>query len=181
MKKFTKRAIIGKYRAKTQRYKRRMCVGQEIERKFLVREGLWHPKGQGLRVRQGYLPQKGELLVRIRTQDDRAFLTLKGRTISITRAEFEYEIPAADADALLPFCQAPLIEKVRYLEPAGAHRFEIDCFFGENEGLIVAEIELSHEDEAFIRPDWLGAEVSGDSRYYNANLVAHPYRAWGKG
>lgn len=157
-----------------------MCVGQEIERKFLVQEGLWQPKGRGIRVRQGYLPQGGEMLVRIRTQDDRAFLTLKGRTIGITRAEFEYEIPCADADALLPFCQAPLIEKVRYCEDVAGHLWEIDCFSGENEGLIVAEIELSREDEPFLRPDWLGAEVSDDPRYYNVNLSAHPYRAWEK-
>ena len=155
-------------------------MGQEIERKFLVKKEEWRPTGHGTKIRQGYLPQAGELLVRIRTQDDRAFLTLKGRTVGITRAEFEYEIPFADAEALLSFCQAPLIEKVRYLEPAGAHRFEIDCFFGENEGLIVAEIELPQEDAPFVRPPWLGAEVSDDPRYYNANLITHPYRAWGK-
>ena len=156
-------------------------MGQEIERKFLVKKEAWRPTGHGTKIRQGYLPQAGELLVRIRTQDDRAFLTLKGRTIGITRAEFEYEIPFSDAEALLAFCQAPLIEKVRYLEPAGAHRFEIDCFFGDNEGLIVAEIELPREDAPFVRPPWLGAEVSDDPRYYNANLITHPYRAWGKG
>lgn len=156
-------------------------MGQEIERKFLVKEDLWRPQGTGSKVRQGYLPQAGELLVRIRTQDDRAFLTFKGRTTGITRTEFEYEIPAADAAELLAFCQRPLIEKVRYLEEVAGHLWEIDCFYGENEGLIVAEIELQSEDEPFAHPDWLGEEVSGDPRYYNANLAEHPYRAWGKG
>lgn len=158
-----------------------ICVGREIERKFLVKEALWQPHGHGFRVQQGYLPQTGALLVRIRTQDDRAFLTLKGRTTGITRAEFEYEIPAADAAELLPFCRRPLIEKVRYQEEVGGHLWEIDCFAGENEGLVVAEIELQCETEPFTRPAWLGEEVSGDPRYYNANLTEHPYRTWGKG
>ena len=156
-------------------------VGREIERKFLVEKARWRPQGHGFSVRQGYLPQAGELLVRIRTQDGRAFLTLKGRTTGITRAEFEYEIPAGDATELLPFCRRPLIEKIRYHEEVAGHLWEIDCFSGENDGLIVAEIELQSETEAFTRPDWLGAEVSGDPRYYNANLTDHPYRAWGKG
>ncbi len=152
----------------------------EIERKFRVKES-WQPKGRGVEVRQGYLPGTGPLLVRVRRQDERAFLTLKGRTEGITRAEFEYEIPAADADALLAFCEAPLIEKTRYFEELDGHTWEIDRFRGANEGLIVAEIELSSEDEPFSRPAWLGAEVSDDARYYNSNLAKCPYTAWDKG
>ncbi len=152
----------------------------EIERKFLVKEG-WRPKDRGITVRQGYLPQAGALLVRVRRQDQRGFLTLKGRTEGIRRAEFEYEIPAADADALLAFCAPPLIEKVRYLERVGDHTWEIDVFEGANQGLIVAEIELAAEDEAFSRPDWLGQEVSEDARYYNSNLSRNPYSTWDKG
>ena len=155
-------------------------MGLEIERKFLVKEGLWSPKGKGLSVRQGYLPNAGGLLVRVRQQDERAFLTLKGKNSGITRAEFEYEIPAADAAALLAFCCRPFIEKVRYREEVQGHIWEIDCFRGENEGLILAEIELRREDEPFVRPAWLGEEVSGDPRYYNSCLAETPYQAWGK-
>ena len=155
-------------------------MGLEIERKFLVKKELWTPKGKGLSVRQGYLPHAGELLVRVRQQDERAFLTLKGKTAGITRAEFEYEIPAEDAAALLAFCCRPFIEKVRYREEVQGHIWEIDCFRGENEGLILAEIELRREDEPFVRPAWLGEEVSGDPRYYNSCLAENPYRAWGK-
>ncbi len=153
-------------------------VGVEIERKFLVRE-TWRPEGAGIRVRQGYLPGAGEMLVRVRQEDRGAFLTLKGRTEGIARAEYEYPIPWEDADELLARCEKPLVEKTRYLVPSGAHTWEIDVFSGANDGLVVAEIELSHEDEPFERPDWLGAEVSGDARYYNANLAAHPFSEWG--
>lgn len=159
----------------------RIFMGWEIERKFLVKEELWRPQSRGVEVRQGYLPQAGDLLVRVRLQDERAFLTLKGKTNHITRAEFEYEIPAADARALLPFCQRPFIEKVRYREKIGDHIWEIDRFLGDNEGLLLAEIELRCEDESFLCPPWLGAEVSEDPRYYNSNLVKTPYTTWDKG
>ena len=149
----------------------------EIERKFLVNE-KWKPEGREIHVKQGYLPGAGPMLVRVRQEDARAYLTLKGRTEGITRSEYEYEIPMADAGELLLRCEEPIIEKTRYLIPAGPHTWEVDVFFGANEGLIVAEIELSREDEPFDRPDWLGAEVSGDPRYYNSNLASHPYAEW---
>ncbi len=154
-------------------------MGVEIERKFLVKD-TWRPKGEAIRLRQGYLPGMGPILVRVRQEDKRAFLTLKGRTEGITRSEYVYEIPLEDAGELLKQCEKPIIEKTRYLVPIGSHTWEVDVFFGANEGLIVAEIELSDEDEAFERPDWIGEEVSGDARYYNSNLAAHPYSSWKK-
>ena len=151
----------------------------EIERKFLVNE-KWKPEGRSIHVKQGYLPGTGHMLVRVRQEDKRAFLTLKGRTEGITRSEYEYEIPMQDAGELLERCEKPIIEKTRYLVPAGPHTWEVDVFAGANEGLVVAEIELSHEDEPFDRPAWLGREVSDDTRYYNSNLAAHPYCNWEK-
>lgn len=156
-------------------------MAKEIERKFLVKEELFQPQGAGSRVRQGYLPGDGELLVRIRQKDDRAFLTLKGRNTGITRAEYEYEIPAADAAELFAFCRRPLIEKTRWHETVDGKLWEIDRFFGDNEGLLLAEIELADEAEKFTRPCWLGREVSGDPRYYNSNLAKNPFSVWGKG
>ena len=153
-------------------------MGMEIERKFLVDQKIWQPGEQGISVRQGYLAGEGPLLVRIRQQDRKAFLTLKGRTTGISRLEFEYEIPMVDAVGLLRLCQQPLVEKVRYVEEFEGHTWEIDRFFGSNEGLMIAEIELTSEDESFARPAWLGREVSGDSRYYNSNLIQHPYSEW---
>ena len=153
----------------------------EIERKFLVDQKIWQPGEQGISVRQGYLAGEGPLLVRIRQQDRKAFLTLKGRTTGISRLEFEYEIPMVDAVGLLRLCQQPLVEKVRYVEEFEGHTWEIDRFFGSNEGLMIAEIELTSEDESFARPAWLGREVSGDSRYYNSNLIQHPYSEWKDG
>ena len=151
----------------------------EIERKFLVKDG-WRPEGEPISLRQGYLPLSGPMLVRIRQQDDRAFLTLKGRVDGVTRSEYEYEIPTQDAEELLMRCHKPLIEKMRYLVPVGSYTWEVDVFSGANEGLVVAEIELSSEDEVFDRPDWIGEEVSGDSRYYNSNLAKHPFSEWGR-
>ena len=152
-------------------------VGLEIERKFLVTDA-WRPEGTGIRVRQGYIANGETLLVRVRRQDERAFLTLKGRTTGVSRAEYEYPIPAEDAEELLSLAEAPPIEKTRYRIPFGAHVWEVDVFSGENEGLVLAEIELKREDEPFERPPWLGAEVSGDPRYYNSNLALRPFRSW---
>ncbi len=152
-------------------------MGVEIERKFLVNEN-WKPEGRSIHVKQGYLPGTGPMLVRVRQEDRRAYLTLKGRTEGITRSEYEYEIPMEDAGELLERCEKPIIEKTRYLIPAEPHLWEVDVFAGANRGLIVAEIELSREDEPFLRPGWLGPEVSGDPRYYNSNLAAHPYTTW---
>ena len=153
-------------------------MAKEIERKFLVHRELWQPKGEGIEIAQGYLAADKKRAVRVRLSGDRAWLTVKGPTKGVERLEFEYEIPAADARAMLILCERPWIEKRRYCERYGAHTWEIDCFSGENEGLVVAEIELSTADEIFERPLWLGEEVSTDSRYLNASLMRLPFSRW---
>ena len=153
-------------------------MAKEIERKFLVHRELWQPKDEGIEIAQGYLAADTKRAVRVRLAGDRAWLTVKGPTEGVERLEFEYEIPAADARAMLVLCERPWIEKRRYLERCGAHTWEIDCFRGENEGLVVAEIELSAADEMFEHPTWLGAEVSDDSRYLNASLMRLPFSRW---
>lgn len=152
----------------------------EIERKFLVRSDEWRKAADtGVAFRQGYLIGAKQASVRVRIEGERANLNIKGATLGVRRLEFEYPIPLADAREMLDtLCEQPLIEKIRYTLHHGAHRWEIDCFTGDNAGLVVAEIELSDEDEPFQRPDWLGEEVSGDARYYNVSLVQHPYRSW---
>ena len=152
-------------------------MGVEIERKFLVKEG-WQPTGESVSIKQGYLPGTGPMLVRIRLEDQRALLTLKGRTEGATRGEYEYEIPVQDAQELLLRCRKKVVEKTRYFVIHGDYTWEVDVFAGANKGLVVAELELSDEDEAFDRPDWLGAEVSSDARYYNSNLAEHPFSKW---
>jgi len=155
-------------------------MAKEIERKFMVTGDAWRSLGQGTRYRQGYLSTVKERTVRVRTVADKAYLTIKGVNEGIARAEFEYEIPIADANALLDgLCKRPLIEKDRHKIPVGDLTWEVDEFFGENAGLILAEVELESEDQAFDIPEWIGEEVSDDPRYYNANLIAHPYRTWG--
>jgi adenylate cyclase len=154
----------------------------EIERKFLVKPGAWTPQGPGTPFRQGYLSSQKDRVVRVRLAGGAGTLTIKGPTAGISRAEFEYQIPAADAAALLDaLCERPLIEKVRHVERHGGKTWEIDVFLGDNAGLTVAELELSSEDEPFERPAWLGEEVSADPRYANASLVARPYRTWKPG
>jgi adenylate cyclase len=154
-------------------------MGQEIERKFLLKGDAWRKEATGTMYRQGYLNSAKERTVRIRTVGDRAFLTIKGITISATRAEYEYPIPLAECSEMLDtLAEKPLIEKKRYRIPQDDLTWEIDEFFGENQGLIVAEIELESEDQAFVKPDWVGEEVTGDPRYYNANLVSRPYTTW---
>lgn len=155
-------------------------MGKEIERKYLVDPSVWRPKDSGVRMRQGYLNSAKERTVRVRLAGERAFLTVKGPNDGIVRAEFEYEVPVADAKELLDLCEQPLIEKIRYCESFGQRLWEIDCFFGANEGLLMAEVELEREDEQPQLPKWAGEEVSDDPRYYNANLIAHPYGTWGK-
>lgn len=152
-------------------------MAAEIERKFLVKEG-WRPQANGVRIAQGYLSTVPERTVRVRIKGEKGYLTVKGRNAGIRRAEYEYEIPLADAEEMLSLCEQPLIEKRRYLEPFGGFTWEVDVFAGANEGLIVAEIELPAEDTPFEKPAWLGAEVSGDARYYNSSLIRHPYRDW---
>jgi adenylate cyclase len=154
-------------------------MAKEIERKFLVNGVDWKTLAKGTSYRQGYLSSVKERTVRVRTIDDKGFLTVKGITMGATRSEFEYEIPAADADAMLTdLCEKPLIEKNRYKIHAGPHVWEIDEFFGENQGLIVAEVELTSEEEALKKPGWIGAEVTGDPRYFNSNLIKHPFTKW---
>jgi CYTH domain-containing protein len=152
-------------------------MGKEIERKFLVKDDSWR-KVKGLKFRQGYLSSVKERTVRVRTKEDKGYLTIKGIAVGATRLEFEYEIPREDADALLDLCEQPLIEKNRYRIEHEEFVWEVDEFFGENEGLIVAEIELASEDQDFPRPDWVGEEVTGDPRYFNANLIKYPFTAW---
>lgn len=154
-------------------------MGKEIERKFLVTGDQWRALGEGIVYRQGYLSTVKERTVRIRTINDKAYLTVKGLTQGITRVEYEYEIPVTDANEMLDeLCERPLIEKTRYTISTAGHIWEIDEFDGENYGLILAEVELASEDQAVDLPDWIGTEVSDDPRYYNANLIANPYTRW---
>ena len=154
-------------------------VGEEIERKFLVSGEAWRETAAGTRYRQGFLSTEPERTVRVRVAGPRGSITVKGKNVGARRAEFEYEIPVADAERMLDtLCQRPLIEKVRYTLAAGPHTWEIDVFEGSNAGLVVAEIELSSEDEAFEKPAWVGDEVTDDPRYFNSNLVANPYETW---
>jgi adenylate cyclase len=155
-------------------------MGLEIERKFLVKNASWRDAVEERRpILQGYLAEAGRATVRVRTAGGRGFLTVKGRTTGVTRAEFEYEIPIEDARAMLETLSSlPVIEKVRHRVRCGAYLWEVDVFAGENAGLVLAEIELASEDASFEVPDWAGAEVSDDPRYYNLNLARHPFRRW---
>lgn len=154
-------------------------MGVEIERKFLVVGDDWRSVDRGTRYKQGFLNKSMARTVRIRTDGDRGFITIKGPPAGLVRLEYEYEIPAKDADAVLTeLCEQPIIEKIRYRIKSGQHTWEVDEFLGENKGLIVAEVELSREEEPFERPVWLGREVTGDPRYYNSSLVSNPYKKW---
>jgi CYTH domain-containing protein len=155
-------------------------MATEIERKFLVKSDAWREGPPGERVVQGYLCREEERTVRVRSKGERGFLTIKGSSEGISRKEFEYGIPLGEAEELLRLCKPPLLEKTRYERHYGGHLWEIDEFTGENEGLIVAEIELEDADSDFRKPDWLGEEVSDDPRYFNACLVDHPWSRWGK-
>jgi adenylate cyclase len=152
-------------------------MGKEIERKFMVKEGAWR-NVKGTRYRQGYINSAKERNVRVRTMEDKAYLTIKGIAIGASRMEFEYEIPRQDADKLLEICEKPLIEKTRYKVQEGGFVWEVDEFFRENQGLIVAEVELESEDQEFTKPDWVREEVTGDPRYFNFNLIKNPYTNW---
>jgi len=154
-------------------------MGTEIERKFLLADESWKEGAQGTLLRQGYLSTNPDRSVRVRTKGEKAFLTIKGRTKGVSRLEFEYEIPVADARHLLDaLCERPLIEKTRYEVSCDGLVWEIDDFHGINAGLVIAEVELEHEDQPFEKPPWLGEEVSDDPRYYNANLVKRPFSSW---
>lgn len=150
-------------------------MGIEIERKFLVRDTRVLAGLPGVHMRQGYLARSGpsaSVTVRVRIAGTRAWLTLKGNSHGISRSEFEYAIPLADAEALLATSPWPALEKTRHRVPVGNHVFEVDVFHGALAPLVLAEVELAHEHEAFTRPDWLGEEVSDDPRYRNSELAA---------
>ncbi len=153
----------------------------EIERKFLVkRDGAFKKfASSSSDIAQGYMNVEGAT-VRIRLRDDKAYLTIKGpsKDGGVSRYEFEREIPTEDAREMLKLCRGGLVEKTRYLVPYKGHTFEVDEFKGANEGLLFAEVELSSEDEAFEKPDWLGPEVTGDRHFYNKGLLKTPYPLW---
>jgi adenylate cyclase len=160
-------------------------MATEIERKFLLANDGWKPQADaGVVMRQGYLNtsspnHQSKSSVRVRIAGEHANLNIKGATLGVTRQEYEYAIPLTDANELLDtLADGPLIEKTRYHVRHGTHTWEIDVFAGDNQGLVVAEIELADADEAFERPAWLGEEVSDDPRYYNVCLVKHPFKDW---
>lgn len=153
-------------------------MAAEIERKFLVRDSSWNDGSPGVRIAQGYLSLDPARSVRVRLAGDEAWLTIKGRTEGITRAEFEYPIPVDDARVLLEICLPSVIDKTRHRIPHGGHVWEVDVFHGANEGLVLAEVELADESVAIEPPPWAGAEVSSDFRYYNTSLAARPFGAW---
>lgn len=153
----------------------------EIERKFLVTSTAFldefHTKN---RIIQGYLSSVPERTVRVRIKDEKGFLTIKGKSSDsgMSRLEWEKEIALEEAEQLLLLCEAGVIDKIRYEIPVGKHLYEVDVFSGENEGLILAEIELQSENETFEKPNWLGMEVTNDTRYYNAYLSQKPFKTW---
>jgi len=154
-------------------------MAKEIERKFLVNGDEWRKGATGSVYHQGYLCHTPERTVRVRLATGRGFVTIKGVTKGAVRDEFEYEVPAADAEAMLAhLCEKPLIVKTRYLVKHAGLTWEIDEFHGDNAGLIVAEVELQSADQQIEKPAWIGLEVTDDPRYYNANLVNRPFKAW---
>ncbi len=155
--------------------------GLEIERKFLVTDGEFKLLAYARkRIRQGYIFSERGRSVRVRLADDRAYLTIKGPSLDggLSRYEFEKEIEPAEAEHLFVLCEPGIIDKTRYLVRSGCHVFEVDEFYGDNEGLVMAEVELQSPDEPFEKPHFIGAEVTGDRRYYNSNLRRHPYKTW---
>ena len=154
-------------------------MATEIERKYLLANADWRSGAVGVPYRQGYLSTVKERTVRVRTVGEKAFLTIKGVSVGVTRSEYEYEIPVDEANAMLDeLCERPLIEKNRHTIVHQGLTWEVDEFFGENAGLIVAEVELEGEDQAIMLPPWVGVEVSGDPRYFNSNLIKNPYLRW---
>lgn len=155
---------------------------QEIERKFLV-NGEYKPLAYAhSRIVQGYICSAHGRTVRVRIRDGRGYLTIKGASDAsgMSRYEWEKEIPLNEAEELMKLCEPGVIDKTRYLIRSGKHVFEVDEFYGDNEGLTVAEVELASENEPFIKPDFIGQEVTGDVRYYNSQLMKHPYKEWRK-
>jgi adenylate cyclase len=152
-------------------------LATEIERKFLVTGDEWR-SAPGVLIWQGYLNRDKQRTVRVRVAGDKAYLTIKGATQGATRAEFEYDIPVADATALRSLCDGPIIEKLRRHIPLAGFTWEVDEFFGDNAGLVVAEIELTSETDSFAKPAWVGREVTDDVHYFNSNLASHPFKSW---
>ena len=158
-------------------------MGKEIERKYLVKQAKWQAHKEnisaiGSRYSQGYISTIDNTTVRLRTVGNQGYLTIKGKTIGFTRSEFEYPIPLQDAESMLQsLCAKPLIEKVRYKIDSGYLTWEVDEFFGENEGLIIAEVELTTEDQQIDLPSWIDKEVK-DEKYFNSSLVQFPYSQW---
>jgi CYTH domain-containing protein len=155
--------------------------GFEIERKFLVKDGRYKEQSFAhSRIRQGYICSGHGRTVRVRIRDTRGYLTIKGPSTNggLSRYEFEKEITLDEAEHLMQLCEPGVIEKTRYLVKSGIHTFEVDEFYGENEGLVMAEVELSSEDEPYEKPDFIGEEVTGDRRYYNSYLRSNPFSLW---
>jgi CYTH domain-containing protein len=150
----------------------------EIERKFLVDTRKWNPTVAGTRLVQAYLGIEPNPTVRVRIAGDKAFLTIKGRTKSISRPEFEYGIPVDEAQEMMKLAVSNPVEKIRYKIIHEGFLWEVDVFSGKNEGLVIAELELESENQVFPQPDWLLSEVSGDRRYYNSYLSEHPFQEW---
>lgn len=157
-------------------------MGYEIERKFLVRGDYKSHATRHVTIKQGYLSLSGTGIVRVRIKGEKAFLTVKSALVEgkLKRHEWEYEIPVREAEEMLQLCEDAMVEKVRYLIPYEGHLFEVDEFYGDNAGLVIAEMELSEEDEPYEKPEWLGAEVTGNVRYYNSFLSIHPYKEWSR-
>ena len=153
----------------------------EIERKFLVLDDSYkHEAFASSHIRQGYICSERGRTVRIRIRDERAYITIKGPSLNggLSRYEFEQEIPLADAERLMLLCEPGMIDKTRWLVKLGKHTFEVDEFHGDNDGLVMAEVELSNENESFEKPHFIGQEVTGDRRYYNSQLRRNPYCKW---
>lgn len=150
----------------------------EIERKFLVNVNKWSPAGNGITIKQGYLSIDPNHTVRIRQIRDQAFLTIKGKSVGISRIELEYEVPAGDAEILFGMCNDMIVEKQRYIEQVGDMKWEVDVFKGRNKGLVMAEIELDHADQKIELPHWVEREVSEDTRFFNSCLANNPFPEW---
>lgn len=153
----------------------------EIERKFLViSEAYKKEANRKTRITQGFLNTDEERTVRVRIRDNDGYLTVKGKSSDdgLSRFEWEKELSKQDAEALMKLCERGVIDKMRYEIKVGEHLFEVDEFFGDNEGLVVAEVELNHESEVFKKPDWLGEEVTGNIKYYNSQLSKKPFKTW---
>ncbi len=157
-------------------------MANEIEKKFLVKGNFKDQAASATRIVQGYLSSVPERTVRVRIKGDKGYITIKGigNSSGASRYEWEKEIPVNEVEELLKICEPGVIDKIRYNVKAGNHTFEVDEFYGENQGLVVAEIELSSETENFEKPDWLGEEVTGDKKYYNSMLMKNPFTKWSR-